>query len=232
MVLAAGMGKRMRPLTATTPKPLIEVAGKALIDHGLDRLVEAGVTRAVVNVHYIADLVEYHVRKRTTPEILISDERDRLLDTGGGIVKALPLIGERPFYVLNSDSFWIEGVSDNFAVLADHWDDARMDILLLLAATVATVGYEGRGDFIMDEEGRLIRRIENRVAPFVYAGVGIVHPRVFAGLEIAPFSLNRCFDRAVASGRLYGVRLDGTWLHVGTPEALAEAEAAFRQSAA
>lgn len=232
MVMAAGVGKRMRPLTATTPKPLIEVADRALIDHGLDKLVAAGVTRAVVNVHYIADLVEYHVRKRKDLDIIVSDERDRLLETGGGLVRARPLLGDKPFYQLNSDSFWIEGIGSNLRLMAEQWDETRMDILLLLASTVRSVGYEGPGDFTMDEEGRLTRRVENRVAPFVYAGAAILHPRVLDGLAEESFSVNRCFDVAAAKGRLFGVRLDGIWLHVGTPSAIAEAEAAIKHSAA
>lgn len=232
MVMAAGVGKRMRPLTATTPKPLIEVADRALIDHGLDKLVAAGVKRAVVNVHYIADLVEYHVRKRRDLDIVVSDERDRLLETGGGLVRALPLLGDKPFYQLNSDSFWIEGIGSNLTLMAEQWDESRMDILLLLASTVRSVGYEGPGDFTMDEEGRLTRRVENRVAPFVYAGAAILHPRVLDGLAEESFSVNRCFNAAAAKGRLFGVRLDGIWLHVGTPGAIAEAEAAIKHSAA
>lgn len=232
MVLAAGIGKRMRPLTATTPKPLIEVAGKALVDHGLDRLSEAGVTKAVVNVHYLADLVEVHVTKRSTPEIVVSDERGRLLETGGGTAKALPLIGPDPFFIYNSDSFWIEGYANNFDLLAEFWDTDRMDMLLLLSPTVTAVGYDGRGDFFMDEVGRLSRRPERRVAPFVYAGVAIAHPQIFANIAPERYSFNLLFDRAIESGRLYGVHMDGVWLHVGTPEAIREAEEAIRHSAA
>lgn len=232
MVLAAGIGKRMRPLTATTPKPLIEVGGKALIDHGLDRLADAGVTTAVVNVHYLADLVEFHVLKRKRPDIVVSDERGRLLETGGGIVKALPLLGPGPFFVYNSDSFWIEGYANNFDLLAQFWDETKMDILLLMSPTVTAVGYDGPGDFTMDPLGRLERRVEGRIAPFVYAGAAILHPRIFDGVPEGRFSLNRLFDRTIESGRLYGVHMDGIWLHVGTPEAIREAEEAIRQSAA
>lgn len=232
MVLAAGIGKRMRPLTATTPKPLIEVAGKALVDHGLDRLADAGVTKAVVNVHYLADLVEVHVLKRDRPGIVISDERGQRLETGGGVAKALPLLGPEPFFIYNSDSFWIEGYANNFDLLAEFWDDAQMDMLLLLSPTVTAVGYDGRGDFTMDAVGRLARRPERRVAPFVYAGVAIAHPRIFADAPAGSFSLNRLFDRAMESGRLFGVHMDGIWLHVGTPEAIEEAEEAIRHSAA
>lgn len=231
MVLAAGIGKRMRPLTATTPKPLIEVAGKALVDHGLDRLEAAGVETAVVNVHYLADLVEFHCLKRSRPHIVISDERDRLLETGGGITKALPLLGPDPFYVYNSDSFWIDGYADNFGLLADFWDDARMDALLLLSPTVTASGYDGPGDFTMDPLGRLERRVEGRIAPYVYAGTAILHPRLFVDAPAGKFSLNLLFDRALESGRLYGVHMDGIWLHVGTPESIREAEEAIRQSA-
>jgi MurNAc alpha-1-phosphate uridylyltransferase len=232
MVMAAGIGKRMRPLTATTPKALIEVAGKSLVDHGLDRLAEAGVETAVVNVHYLADLVEVHVSKRSSPTIVVSDERGKLLDTGGGIRKALPHLGSEPFFVYNSDSFWIEGVGRNLDLLSRSWDDRSMDVLLLLASTVRAVGYDGDGDFTMDADGRLQRRTERRVAPFVYAGAAVVHPRVFADTPETRFSLNLIFDRALEAGRLHGVRMDGVWLHVGTPEAIRAAEDAIRHSAA
>ncbi|NLH83722.1 MAG: nucleotidyltransferase family protein [Phyllobacteriaceae bacterium] len=158
MVLAAGLGKRMRPITATTPKPLVEVAGKALIDHGLERLHAAGVETAVINVHWLADLVEVHVAKCLAPKIVISDERAKLLETGGGIVKALPLLGEKPFYLLNSDSFWIEGYRRNLDLLAEFWDDAGMDALLMMAPTVGSIGYDGAGDYQMTDDGRLARR--------------------------------------------------------------------------
>ncbi|TBW39303.1 nucleotidyltransferase family protein [Siculibacillus lacustris] len=231
MVLAAGLGKRMRPITATTPKPLVEVAGRSLIDHGLERLRVAGVERAVVNVHYLADLVEVHVLKCAEPRVTISDERETLLDTGGGIVKALPLLGGAPFYVINSDSFWIEGIRRNLDLLAERWTDAEMDGLLLLAPTVGSVGYSGPGDFLMDHLGRLTRRAERRIAPFVYAGAAILHPRLFKDAPAGAFSLNTLFDRALDAGRLYGQRMEGIWLHVGTPRAIVEAEAAIAESA-
>ena len=232
MVLAAGLGKRMRPLTATVPKPLIEVAGRALIDHGLDRLERAGVETAVVNVHYLPDLVRAHVGRRRRPQIVVSDERAQLLDTGGGIAKALPELGEAPFYLLNSDSFWIEGARPNLDWLAAGWDDAAMDAVLLLAPTVKAIGYSGRGDFRMDPTGRLYRRREREVVPFAYAGAAILHPRLFAGCPAEPFPLNLLFDRAIEAGRLFGVRMDGVWLHVGTPEAVNEAELSIADSAA
>jgi MurNAc alpha-1-phosphate uridylyltransferase len=232
MILAAGIGKRMRPITATVPKPLVEVGGRALIDHGLDRLERAGVETAVVNVHYLADLVRVHVVKRKKPKVVISDERDRLLDTGGGVAKALPQLGDEPFYVINSDSFWIEGPRPNLDWLAGGWHGDRMDALLLLASTVRSVGYHGRGDFRMDPAGRLSRRPERDVAPFAYAGAAILHPRLFADCPAGAFSLNRLFDRAIEADRLFGVRMDGLWLHVGTPEAIGEAEMSIADSAA
>jgi MurNAc alpha-1-phosphate uridylyltransferase len=232
MILAAGLGKRMRPITVTTPKPLVEVGGKALIDHALDSLENAGVERVVVNVHYLADLVGVHVARRQRPAITISDERAALLDTGGGVQKALPLLGDEPFYLLNSDSFWIEGARPNLAWLADGWRDDSMDALLLLAPTVRTVGYHGRGDFRMDPAGRLVRRPEREVVPFVYAGAAILHPRLFAGAPSGAFSLNLLFERAIEAGRLFGVRLDGIWFHVGTPDAIGEAELTIADSAA
>lgn len=232
MILAAGLGKRMRPVTVATPKPLVEVAGRALIDRGLDRLERAGVERVVVNVHYLAELIRVHVGRRSSPEVVISDERSKLLDTGGGIVKALPHLGEDPFYLLNSDSFWIEGARPNLEWLAGVWRDADMDALLMVASTVRAVGYDGRGDFRMDPAGRLVRRPEREVAPFVYAGAAILHPRLFAGREAEPFSLNLLFDEALEAGRLFGMRMDGLWLHVGTPEAIGEAEMSIADSAA
>lgn len=232
MVLAAGLGKRMRPITVTTPKPLVEVGGKALIDHALDSLEHAGVETVVVNVHYLPDLVGVHVARRRHPSIVVSDERAGLLDTGGGIVKALPLLGSEPFYLMNSDSFWIEGARPNLKWLADAWRDDSMDALLLVAPTVRTVGYHGRGDFRMDPSGRLVRRPEREVVPFVYAGAAILHPRLFRDAPAGPFSLNLLLGRAIEAGRLFGVRLDGLWFHVGTPDAIGEAEMTIADSAA
>lgn len=232
MILAAGLGKRLRPITVTTPKPLIEVGGRTLIDHGLDALERAGVERVVVNVHYLADQLQSHLDRRRRPSIAISDERTRLLDTGGGIARALPELGPDAFYLLNSDSFWIEGARPNLDWLASGWRDGDMDILLLVASTVHSVGYQGRGDFRMDPAGRLVRRAERDVAPFAYAGAAILHPRIFDGCPEGAFSLNRLFDRAADEGRLFGVRLDGLWLHIGAPEAIGEAELTIADSAA
>ena len=230
MVLAAGLGTRMRPLTDTLPKPLVKVAGQALLDHVLDRLADAGVETAVVNVHHMADQIENHLKGRTRPKIEISDERGELLDTGGGVVKALKRLGAEPFFHMNSDTLWIEGVTPNLPRLAAGFDPARMDILLLLASTTASIGYEGRGDFVMAPDGRLARRAERQVAPFVYAGAAMLSPAQFADAPKGKFSLNTMFDRAIEAGRLYGQRLEGTWMHVGTPAAIKAAEAAISES--
>ncbi len=224
-VLAAGLGTRMRPLTEAMPKPMVPLAGRPLIDHVLDRLAAAGIERAVVNVHHHADLLEKHLaQRRGPPSVAISDERGVLLDTGGGVVKALPLIGDEPFLIHNSDSVWLEGASANIPRLLDLWDGERMDSLMLLAPVAQSLGYDGGGDFAMGGDGRLTRRGEGRLVPFAFAGVSIAHPRLFEGAPQGRFSLNSLWDRAIAAGRLHGLRLDGLWMHVGTPEALAEAE--------
>jgi N-acetyl-alpha-D-muramate 1-phosphate uridylyltransferase len=224
MVLAAGLGTRMRPLTERTPKPLIRLQGRALIDHALNRLADAGVELAVVNVHHFADQIVTHLSARTSPRIVISDERDVILETGGGVMKALPNLGSGPFIVHNSDSVWSEGARSNLKMLMAAWDPARMSALLLLARRDASIGYDGRGDFLMDEAGRLQRRPKAGEAPFVFAGVSILTPALFEGVVEKAFSLNAIFDRAIAGDGLFGAVLDGTWMHVGTPQALLEAE--------
>ena len=216
-VLAAGLGTRMRPHNGTVPKPLVTVGGKSLIDYSLDRLADAGVERAVVNVHYLADALEQHLQARQRPRIVISDERDGLMGTGGGIAKALPQLGDEPFFLVNSDTLWLDGVKPNFVRLAEAFDAATMDVLLLLAAATGSIGYEGRGDFAMRPDGRLERRAEREVVPFVYAGAAILSPTLFAGAPFGAFALTR----------LFGIRLEGIWMHVGTPEAVAAAEAAL-----
>jgi MurNAc alpha-1-phosphate uridylyltransferase len=231
MVLAAGKGERMRPLTDTKPKPLVEVAGQALLDHVLDRLAQAKVERAVVNVHYLAEQIIAHVAARTRPRVTISDERGEMLDTGGGVVKALPLLGDAPFYHLNADTIWIDGVKPNLARLAEGFDPQAMDALLLLAPAAGSIGYDGRGDFTMAGDGRLSARAERGVAPFVYAGAAILAPALFANPPGRNFSLTTLFTRAANAGRLSGLRLEGRWMHVGTPDAIAAAEAAIRDSA-
>ena len=232
MVLAAGLGKRMRPLTDMRPKPLVPVAGKALIDHVLDRLADAGVTTAVVNVHHMADKIEQRLKERTRPKIVISDERGALLDTGGGVVKALPLLGGGPFFHVNSDTIWIEGVTPNLGRLAAMFDPAEMDAVVLLAATAISIGYEGRGDFAMAPDGRLKRRVEREVVPFVYAGAAVLSPSMFKDAPQGAFSLNKLFDRAIEADRLFGLRLEGTWMHIGTPAAIKAAETAISESVA
>ena len=230
MVLAAGLGTRMRPLTDSTPKPLIKVAGKPLIDHVLDRLADAGVERAVVNVHHIAEHLQRHLAHRQHPKIVISDERGLLLGTGGGVRKALPEFGDAPFFHINSDTIWIDGVKSNLSRLADSFDPATTDALLLLAPTTGSVGYSGRGDFSMTSDGRLLKRTEQEVAPFVYAGAAILSHALFKDAPSGEFSLTTLFERAADAMRLHGLRLDGAWIHVGTPEAIGEAEAAIRSS--
>ena len=218
MVLAAGQGTRMRPLSDTIPKPLIRVLGRPLIDYCLDGLAAVGASTAVVNVHYLADQVEAHLAGR--------------LETGGGVKRALPLLGDEAFFVRNSDSFWLDGVRPNLAWLADAWDEAQMDIALLVASTVRAIGYTGRGDFFLHKNGRLSRRPERQVAPFVYAGAAILHPRLFADTPDGAFSLNLLFDRAIEAGRLHGVQLDGLWINVENPQSIAAAERAISASAA
>jgi len=230
MMLAAGLGVRMKPLTDTKPKPLVEVAGKALIDHALDRLTAAGVETAVVNVHHMADALETHLKERKRPKIVISDERNALLDTGGGIVKVLQRLGPEPFLLMNSDSLWLEGAVPNLVRLGRAFDAARMHALLLLAPSAGAIGYRGRGDYAMDAQGTLHRRTEQERAPLVYAGAAVLSPHLFASVPAGAFPLTRLFDRAEADGRLYGLELEGKWMHVGSPEAIAAAEETIRRS--
>lgn len=227
MVLAAGLGTRMRPLTDTLPKPLVVLGGRALIDHALDRLADAGITRAVVNVHHKAGQIETHLAQRTRPVITISDERGLLLETGGGIRKALPLLGDAPFIVHNSDSVWHETRGSNIARLLAAWDPEKMDCLLMLVLASACIGYSGKGDFSLEADGRIRRRRPDEIAPYVFMGVHIVDPRLYEGTADGAFSQNLVWNKALLQGRAYGVRMEGLWMHVGTPEALAEAEAAM-----
>jgi N-acetyl-alpha-D-muramate 1-phosphate uridylyltransferase len=227
IVLAAGLGTRMRPHNGHVPKPLVAIGGKSLIDYSLDRLAAAGVERAVVNVHYLADAVERHLASRKKPRIVISDERGELLGTGGGIAKALPTLGDAPFFLVNSDTLWLDGVKPNFVRLADAFDAADMDALLLLAPTTGSIGYAGRGDYAMLADGRLLRRGEREVVPFIYAGAAILSPALFADAPAGAFPLTLVFDRADSKRRLFGLRLEGVWMHVGTPDAVAAAEAAL-----
>jgi len=223
-VLAAGLGTRMRELTATIPKPMVPLLGVPLIDRVLDGIAAAQIPRAVVNVHYRADVLETHLATRSKPAITISDERGQLLDTGGGVMKAWPHLKHGPFLIHNSDSVWIEGIGRNLDRLCRAFDPATMDCLMLLAPISTSMGYEGAGDFDMDSDGRLSRRIEGRQTPFVFAGVSINHPRLFVDAPRGAFSLNKVWNGAIDRGRLYGQRMDGIWMHVGTPEAVVEAE--------
>jgi MurNAc alpha-1-phosphate uridylyltransferase len=226
MVMAAGLGKRMRPLTAARPKPLVEVAGAALIDHVLERLAAAGVTRAVVNVHYFADALEAHLERHDHGlEIVISDERTKLLETGGGIVKALPLIDADPFIQVNSDNFWVNGPVDALDLLAQRWDDTTMDALLLLVPLARANCHSGKGDFHMEAGGKIVRRRVGRIAPFVWTGVQMLSKRLIAEPPADAFSTNVFWDRAIAAARCYGVVHQGLWFDVGSPPAIARTEA-------
>jgi N-acetyl-alpha-D-muramate 1-phosphate uridylyltransferase len=227
MVLAAGLGTRMRPITETIPKPLVAVGGRTLLDRALDALEGAGIESAVVNVHHLGDRIIAHCAGRTRPEIVISDERDRLLDSAGGIVNALPMLGSAPFILLNADTFWINAGRSSLAMLADAWDASRMDMLLMLVPVAHTTGHGTKTDFLIDGAGRLTRAKGDPLG-LVYAGAAILDPVIFADAKVEPHSLNLYFDRAIESGRLFGHLMDGHWITVGTPEAISEAEAAIR----
>ncbi|WP_230980138.1 nucleotidyltransferase family protein [Oryzicola mucosus] len=231
MVLAAGLGKRMRPITDTIPKPLVRIAGKTLLDWGLDSLAEAGVTKAVVNVHYLPDQIVAHLGSRAVPRIDISDESGGLLDSAGGIVKALPQLGGEPFYILNADTFWIDAEESNLRRLALAWDAGSMDILLMLADLDSATGHSGGTDFLVDADGRL-RRAAGSQDGLIYAGAAIVNPALFKDAAIEPHSLNRYFDTAIAAGRLHGMAMNGRWITVGTPDAIPAAEAAVEKALA
>lgn len=228
MVLAAGMGKRMRPLTASQPKPLVRVAGKALIDHALDRLAEAGVGKAIVNVHYLADALEAHVIERTAPSVEISDERNILLETGGGMLKALPKLPD-PFFSLNADNIWLDGPRNAFHDLSKRWNPDEMDALLLVVPHARAVNFSGQGDFHMDPVGRLRRRVTGRVAPFIFTGIQLVSHRLLREAPDGPFSTNILWNRAIEEGRLFGTSFTGQWFEVGTPDAITPTEDALRR---
>ena len=231
MVMAAGLGKRMRPLTATRPKPLVRVAGKPLIDHSLDRIEAAGIGHVVVNVHYLADALEAHLAaQKRSFTIGISDERDLLLETGGGMVKALPQLTGDPILIVNSDNIWTDGPVDSIRHLARHWDGDRMDALLLVIRQASATGHGGKGDFHMDPNGQLSRRKPGRIAPFVYTGIQLISPRLLDGAPEGAFSTNILWDRAIAAGRLYGLSHMGQWFDVGTPANIAPTEAALNEA--
>ncbi len=227
MIMAAGLGKRMRPLTASTPKPMVRVAGKPLIDHALDRLSDAGVSKAVVNVHYLADALEAHVCNRDQPKVLISDERGELLETGGGMIKAQAHLPD-PFFCLNADNIWLDGPRDAFHDLSARWDPDKMDALLLLVGHARAANFNGLGDFYMDPEGKLSRRRSGRIAPFIYTGIQLVSQRLLRDAPDGKFSTNILWNRAIEEERLYGVSFTGQWFEVGTPEAIAPTEDALK----
>lgn len=229
MVLAAGLGTRMRPLTETRPKPLIEVGGRALVDHMLDRLADVGVTKAVVNVHYLAAQMLSHLAGRERPQIVISDERARLMETGGALVQAACELGPRPIFAVNTDQVWIEDAGDAFAAMRSAWNPLQMDCLLLLARRDRTSGFDGAGDFFRASDGRIARRGSAAQAPYVYAGAQIIDPRIFRSFPLEPFSANRLWDVAASRARLFGVVLDGFWMHVGDPTGLVAAEERLRR---
>jgi len=224
MVMAAGFGKRMRPITNNLPKPLIEVAGRSLLDRAIDRLEEAGIETVVVNTHHLGHLIEQHLRQREAPEILISPEEEQILETGGGVAHALHLLGDEPFYVVNGDSMWLDGFESALWRMWRQWDDDKMDALLLVHSTVTAFGYSGRGDFLLDPLGRISRRPEQEDSPYLFSGIQILHPRLFEGCPEGAFSLNLLYNKAGEAERLYGIVHDGEWFHVGNPDGLAEAE--------
>jgi MurNAc alpha-1-phosphate uridylyltransferase len=229
MLMAAGLGKRMRPLTATTPKPLVRVAGKPLIDRALDRIEDAGIEKALVNVHYLADAIEAHVGPRKAPAVSFSDEREQLLETGGGMVKA-QAAGQLPdpFVACNADSIWLDGPRNAFAELSARWDPERMDALLLVVSHVRAFNFDGTGDFYMDAAGRLTRKQPERIAPFIYTGIQVVSHRLLRDAPEGKFSTNILWDRAIGEGRLFGLAFTGEWYEVGTPQHIAPTEEALR----
>jgi MurNAc alpha-1-phosphate uridylyltransferase len=226
MILAAGLGERMRPLTDNLPKPLIEVGGRSLIETILDRLEAAGVSEVVINLHYLGEMIEAQLAGRQRPRIVFSREETRL-ETGGGVSKALPLLGTDPFFAINGDVCWLDGCTAALRRMADAWNDAEMDALLLMHPTVSAVGYDGPGDFILSPEGRLRRRREREVTPFVFSSIQMFHPRIFDDTPEGPFSHNLIYDKAAETGRLWGLRHDGKWFHIGTPENLRDVEDAL-----
>lgn len=228
MVLSAGLGKRMRPLTATQPKPMVRIGGKPLIDHVLDHLLAAGITKAVVNVHYLADSLEAHLAERKNPAITLSDEREQLLETGGGMAKALPLLPD-PFFAINSDNLWLDGPFDIFRELSESWDAEEMDALLLLVPHSGAFNYRGKGDFGMDPRGRIARRRSGRIAPFIYSGIQLVSHRLMRDAPEGPFSTNILWTRAIEEGRLFGHQFSGEWFEVGEPSAIGPTEAALQR---
>ena len=229
MILAAGLGKRMRPITNKTPKPLLNVGERSLINYELDRLLDAGVKRVVINTHHLANQIKDHLQDRNDLELVISDESKRILETGGGVTKALPHLGDGPFYLLNGDILWLDGPTAALDRLAANWNKNEMDGLLLLHSTVEAYGYSGLGDFVIDPIGKLVRRPEALVSPYLFTGVQILHPELFEKAPAGAFSLNLLYDRSIDAGRLFGIVHDGDWFHIGSSDGLNQAEKYFRQ---
>ena len=228
MIMAAGLGKRMRPLTENRPKPLVEVAGKAMIDHCFEKLVEAGISKAVVNVHYLPDMLEAHLAALPYPiEIRVSDERALLLETGGGLVQAEPMIDESNFYCINSDNLWTDGATNSLLRLAQGWDEDKMDALLLLVPRTSAHNYQGAGDFHLDGENRISRKLPDQTAPLIYSGIQLISKRLLRDAPTGPFSTNIFWERAIGEGRLFGMVHEGEWFEVGSPQAIAPTEAAL-----
>ncbi len=228
MVMAAGMGKRMRPLTASQPKPMVRVAGKPLIDHALDRLADNGITKAVINVHYMADALEAHVLERKNPKVVVSDERDALLETGGGLIRAQSHLPD-PFFCLNADNIWLDGPRDAFRDLSELWNPDKMDALLLVVPHTRAANFHGQGDFYMDGNGKLSRRLSGRIAPFIYTGIQLISHRLLRDAPEGKFSTNILWNRAIEEGRLYGAAFTGQWFEVGTPQAIGPTENALKR---
>ena len=229
MILAAGFGKRMRPITDKTPKPMLEVGGRTLLDHSIDHLAANGIEKVVINVHHLSTLIKQHIKRRSDVEIVISDESDKIMETGGGIAKALPLLGDDPFFVINGDVLWLDGPTSALHRLAHTWNQSSMDALLLLHSTVEAYGYDGMGDFFVDPIGTLIRRPEREIAPYLFAGVQIIQAKSLSKAPAGPFSLNVIYDQAIEEQRLLGLVHDGDWFHIGTASGLSQAEGYFRQ---
>ena len=228
MIMAAGLGKRMRPLTESRPKPLVEVARMAMIDHCFEKLVEAGIGKAVVNVHYLPDMMESHLAAMSYPiDIRVSDERAQLLETGGGLVQAEPLIEEDNFYCINSDNLWTDGPTNSLQQLALAWNEDQMDALLLLVPRSSAHNYQGTGDFHLDDESRISRKLPDQQAPFIFSGIQLISKRLLRDAPAGPFSTNIFWERAIGEGRLFGLVHEGQWFEVGSPEAIAPTEAAL-----
>ncbi|MAV88749.1 MAG: mannose-1-phosphate guanylyltransferase [Rhodospirillaceae bacterium] len=224
MILAAGLGLRLRPITNKIPKPLVKVANRTLLDHTIDKLLAIGVKTAIINIHYLGDQIRQHLSERTDLEIIFASEADTLLETGGGIKNVLEYFGNEPFLACNADVLWLNGPSPVLKRMQNSWHDEQMDGLLMLHSTVEAYGYTGNGDFELDSVGKLSRKLERELTPYLFTGVQILHPRIFKGTPSGAFSLNMIYDKLIKTDRLYGILNDGEWFHIGTPDGLDQAE--------